>query len=96
MQIQDAIDEVTAQIVKYQIVFKDGAPKELYERNDICHMSNIGSVYTIVLQEQNDKFEEDMKGLGASLVEEMPVGLEESFIYMNQKGNHLGGGARNE
>ncbi len=96
VQIQDAIDEVTAQIVKYQIVFKDGAPKELYERNDICHMSNIGSVYTIVLQEQNDKFEEDMKGLGASLVEEMPVGLEESFIYMNQKGNHLGGGARNE
>lgn len=96
VQVEDAIDEVTGQIVKYQLVFTSGAPSELYARDDVCHLSNMGSVYTVVLQKRDEGFEEQMKALGASLVEEMPVGLEESFIYMNRKGNFMGGGADNE
>lgn len=89
MYIEDAVEEVTAQIVKYQIVFLEGAPSELYARQDVCHMSNVGSVYQVVLQRRVEDFEEQMKALGATLVEEMPVSLEESFIYMNK--NQAGG-----
>ena len=89
MYIEDAVEEVTAQIVKYQIVFLEGAPGELYARQDVCHMSNVGSVYQVVLQRRVEDFEEQMKALGATLVEEMPVSLEESFIYMNK--NQAGG-----
>lgn len=96
VQIEDAIDEVTGQIVKYQLVFISGAPSELYARNDVCHMANVGSVYTVVLQKRDAEFEQQMRELGASLVEEMPVGLEESFIYMNKGKNYMRGGVNNE
>ena len=89
MYIEDAVEEVTAQIVKYQFEFLEGAPSELYARQDVCHMSNVGSVYQVVLQRRVEDFEEQMKALGATLVEEMPVSLEESFIYMNK--NQAGG-----
>ena len=79
------MDEVTGQIVKYQVVFPEGAPKELYEWEALCHISNVGSVYTVILKHDVEEFSEQMKALGAVMVEEMPVGLEESFIYMNQK-----------
>lgn len=84
VSVQDGLDEVTGQIVKYQVVFPEGAPSELYHRKDICHMSNVGSVYTIVLPKESGDFEAEMKAAGAVLVEQMKVGLEESFIYMNR------------
>ena len=83
--IEDALDEVTGQIVKYQVVFPEGAPKELYEHKALCHISNVGSVYTVVLYHEPEGFAEQMTARGAVLVEEMKVGLEESFIYMNRK-----------
>lgn len=90
ISVQDELDEVTGQIVKYQVVFPGGAPAEVYHREDICHMSNVGSVYTIVLPKESGDFESDMKAAGAVLVEQMQVGLEESFIYMNRQAK--GGG----
>lgn len=90
VQIEDSLEDVTGQTVKYQLVFTSGAPSELYNRTDICHMSNVGSVYTVVLERGDDTFAEQMKALGATLVEEMPVGLEESFIYMHQKERERG------
>lgn len=96
VEIQDALEEVTSQVAKYQLVFMGGAPEELYKRSDICHLSNVGSVYTVVLRQRNDDFENEMKMLGASLVEEMPVGLEESFIYMNTARPCGKGGVTNE
>lgn len=82
--IEDALDEVTGQIVKYQVVFSGGAPAALYEHPALCHISNVGSVYTVVLRHDVEDFEGEMTAMGAALVEEMPVGLEESFIYMNK------------
>lgn len=84
VQIEDALDEVTGQIVKYQVVFSGGAPTALYEHPALCHISNVGSVYTVVLRHGVENFEKEMTEMGAALVEEMPVGLEESFIYMNK------------
>ena len=84
VQIEDELDEVKKQISKFQVVFPGGVPEGLYEREDIVHMSNVGSVYTVVLPNTSIGFEEEMREQGAVLVEQMPVGLEESFIYMNK------------
>ena len=86
--IDDELESVKNQIIKYQVVFTQGAPKELYERTDLLHLSNVGSVYTVVVPAEKEDFEQQMKQIGAVVVEEMPVGLEESFVYMNkaQKG----------
>ena len=86
--IDDELERVKNQIIKYQVVFTQGAPKELYERTDLLHLSNVGSVYTVVVPAEKEDFEQQMRQIGALVVEEMPVGLEESFVYMNkaQKG----------
>jgi ABC-2 type transport system ATP-binding protein len=83
--VQDGLDEITGKMAKYQVVFPKGAPTELYHRPDVCHLSNIGSVYTVILPASSVDFEEEMKKLGAVVVEPMTMGLEESFIYMNKK-----------
>ena len=89
--IDDELESVKNQIIKYQVVFTQGAPKELYERTDPLHLSNVGSVYTVVVPAEKEDFEQQMKQIGAVVVEEMPVGLEESFVYMNkaQKGGKV-------
>lgn len=84
VQIDNEIDEVTGQIAKYQVVFPEGAPPELYQREDVLDLSNVGSVYTVVLPGASEEFEETMKMKGAVVVEQMAVGLEESFVYMNR------------
>lgn len=93
VQIDNEIDEVTGQIAKYQVVFSEGAPPDLYQREDVLDLSNVGSVYTVVLLGASEEFEETMKAKGAVVVEQMPVGLEESFVYMNR---NLKGGQRDE
>lgn len=92
--VQDELDEVTGRMAKYQVVFPGGAPHELYHRGDICHMSNVGSVYTVILPSESEDFELQMKELGAVVVEPMPMGLEESFIYMNKETQGSVPGAR--
>ncbi|MBO5487639.1 MAG: ABC transporter ATP-binding protein [Eubacterium sp.] len=89
VHIDDELDEVTGQVMKFQVVFTQGAPSELYNRKDVIHMSNVGSVYTVIVPKSSTEFPGDMKSLGAVLVEEMPVGLEESFVYMNR--SNVGG-----
>lgn len=91
VHVDDDLDGVTGQVVKYQVVFPEGAPSELYQRGDVIHMSNVGSVYTVIVPKSAINFSKDMSLLGAVLVEEMQVGLEESFVYMNKKS--MGGGA---
>lgn len=91
VHVDDDLDGVTGQVVKYQVVFPEGAPSELYQRGDVIHMSNVGSVYTVIVPKSAVGFSKDMSALGAVLVEEMQVGLEESFVYMNKK--NMGGGA---
>ena len=83
--VQDELEEVTAKMAKYQLVFPEGAPGKLYHRKDVCHISNVGSVYTVVLPGTDEIFEEEMRKQGAVVVEQMPMGLEESFIYMNRQ-----------
>jgi ABC-2 type transport system ATP-binding protein len=83
--VQDGLDEITGTMAKYQVVFPKGAPAELYHRPDVCHLSNVGSVYTVILPTSSVDFEQEMKKLGAVVVEPMTMGLEESFVYMNKK-----------
>ncbi len=85
VQVDDALEEVTGLVAKYQVVFPQGAPPELYKRQDILGLSNVGSVYTVVLPGASAEFEESVKRAGAVLVEQMAVGLEESFVYINHK-----------
>lgn len=86
--IEDDMEGVTGQVSKYQVVFEGGAPGEFYHIDNTLHISNLGSVYTIVLSDKTDDFEQQMKDLGAIFVEEMECTLEEAFIYVNEEGEN--------
>ena len=83
--VDDEMEGVTGQVKKYQVVFPNGAPKEFYHLEGTLHISNLGSVYTIVLQEEPEGFMEQMTGLGSVFTEEMDCTLEEAFIYLNEE-----------
>lgn len=85
VQADNEIEEITNLIAKYQVVFPQGAPSDLYQREDILDISNVGSVYTVILSGSSAEFEAAMREKGAVVVESMAVGLEESFVYMNRK-----------
>lgn len=84
-QIDDEMEEVTGQVKKYQVVFPKGAPGEFYHMEETLHISNLGSVYTIILSNEPEDFVLKMEEMGSVLTEEMDCSLEEAFIYLNEE-----------
>ena len=89
VKYQGNLDEVKAQISKYQVVYKNGVPEGVLDDRRIISYSNIGSVYTFlwdhVLDEEQEGAEEFFGGKGADLVEQTEISLEELFIYSNRR-----------
>ena len=83
--VQDELEEVTAKMAKYQLVFPEGAPENyIIERMFVIFL--MWEVCTrLYYRERMRFFEEEMRKQGAVVVEQMPMGLEESFIYMNRQ-----------
>ena len=48
------------------------------------HVSNLGSVYTVILEGYGEPIHEALKQAGAIVVEEIPLSLEEVFVYSNR------------
>ncbi len=86
VEVEDEIENVKARVQKYQVVFPGGAPKAFYELPQMLHISNVGSVYTVTLQDSEMDFISIAEGMGAVLAEPMQVDLEEMFIHMNKGG----------
>ena len=89
VKYQGNLDEVKAQISKYQVVFKNGVPEGVLNDRRVISYSNIGSVYTFlwdhVLDEEQEGAEAFFGGKGADLVEQTEISLEELFIYSNRR-----------
>ena len=86
IDVEDGIEEVKERIGKYQVVFPNGAPDTFYKLDDIVQITNVGSVYTVIVKQSDNDFEQQAKESGAILVEAMPVDLEEVFVQMNKGG----------
>lgn len=71
--------------IKVQVVFQEGAPQAFYDRKDFLERSNVGSIYTVVAQSDFASLEKEFLQMGASLVEQLPLSLEDSFLLMNKR-----------
>lgn len=78
-----SIDEMKETITKLQIVMEKGLPKGFDQWEGILHYSNLGSIYTIVWKGFDEACEKALRTAGASLIEEIPISLEEIFLYEN-------------
>lgn len=81
---QGTMDEVISGMTKIQVVFPNGMPGALSDLPGMVTYSNIGSVYTIILEFYSETLKKDLLEAGASFVEEIPLSLEEVFIYSNR------------
>ena len=80
------MDQMRQTFVKVQAVFENGAPKEFYDQRDFLERSNVGSIYTVVSARSFDALNSALTQMGASLVEQLPVSLEDTFLLANKAG----------
>nr|MBP3598207.1 ABC transporter ATP-binding protein [Eubacterium sp.] len=91
-QFQGDLDAAKEQIGKYQVVWKGGLPEGVLNDPRIVNYSNLGSVYTFLWDNGDQRKEADQDdavryflGKGAEIAERIEISLEELFIYSNKR-----------
>lgn len=81
---QMSMEDMKSELVKLNVVFEGGAGKAVYDLPQILRISNVGSIYTMVVKEYDEAFVKKLRGLGASLVEPVDIALEELFVVLEE------------
>lgn len=84
---QMSMEDMKSELVKLNVVFEGGASKAVYELPQILRISNVGSIYTMVVKEYDENFANELRKLGASLVEPVDISLEELFVVLEEAKN---------
>lgn len=82
---QMAMEDMKCELTKLNVVFEGGASKSVYELPQILKISNVGSIYTIVVKNYDEQFAKQLRKAGASLIEPLEISLEELFITLEEK-----------
>lgn len=86
VKYQSNIDIIKESVKKLQVVFREDVEDKLCLLDDIINIEKIGSVYYIVTDNYSEKLIDDLKELGAQIIENIGITLEEVFIYTNKDG----------
>ncbi|WMM23426.1 ABC transporter ATP-binding protein [Tissierella sp. MB52-C2] len=91
IKYQSNIDEIKENVKKLQVVFKDDVEKEINQLENIIDIEKIGSVYYLVTDSYGEALIDDLKKIGAQLIENIGITLEEVFVYTNktEKGSEI-------
>lgn len=84
VKYQSNIEDIKENIKKLQVVFKEDVYDSLSKIDGIINIEKIGSIYYIVTDIYGDKLISDLKTLGAELIENIGITLEEIFIYTSK------------
>ena len=68
-------------IRKIQVVFKNDAPSDLGEWNEIIKVEKVGRVYNIVTKDYSKEFLDKLNSCEILFQEEIDLTLEDMFIY---------------
>lgn len=85
---QLSMEDMKSELTKLNVVFEGGASKSIYSIPQILKISNVGSIYTMVVKEYDENFTGKLRENGASLIEPVDISLEELFVVLeeNRKG----------
>lgn len=81
---QMSMEDMKSELTKLNVVFEGGAGKAVYDLPEILRISNVGSIYTLVVKDYNEEFSKMLYKLGASLVEPVEMSLEELFVVLEE------------
>lgn len=79
---QSSVNDIKNKIRKLQAVFKKNV--DLHNVEGIIHIENIGSIKHIITDSYSLEFEKKLYEMGADIVEEIGMSLEEIFIYTSE------------
>ncbi|EES90439.1 ABC transporter ATP-binding protein [Clostridium botulinum] len=77
----NSVEDMKETIRKIQVVFKEEAPKDLSQWNDVMNVEKIGRVYNIVTNNYGKEFLDKLNSCGIMFQEEIDLSLEDMFIY---------------
>ena len=88
---QLSMEDMKSELIRLNVVFEGGASKKVYEMPQILKISNVGSIYTLVVKEYDEMFAAELRKNGASFIEPMEISLEELFVVLeeNREGQEL-------
>lgn len=78
---QSSVDNIKEKVKKLQVVFKN--TPDLSKIDNLLKTEVIGSVYYLITKDYTDNMKTLLYDLGADIVEEIGMSLEEIFIYTN-------------
>jgi ABC-2 type transport system ATP-binding protein len=81
---QMSMEDMKCQLTRLNVVFEGGAGKKIYDIPQILRITNVGSIYTMVVRDFDDEFVNVLKQNGASLVEPLDISLEELFVVLEE------------
>ena len=82
---QMTMEDMKSELTRLNVVFEGGAGKAVYELPEILRISNVGSIYTIVVKDYDESFAQQLRKAGASLIEPLDISLEELFVTLEEK-----------
>lgn len=81
---QMAMEEMKGEVTKVHAVFENGAAPEIYRIPEMLRISNVGSIYTMIIRDYNEDVEGRLKECGAGLIEKVALSLEEVFVTLEE------------
>ena len=75
------IDSLKTNMFKIQIALKDDLSKDTFKNYNVLSFKKNGSVATVILKGEREKYEKDLKELNPIVLDFLPLTLEEVFIY---------------
>lgn len=81
---QMSMDDMKCELTQLNVVFEGGASKKVYDMPEILRITNVGSIYTLIVRDYDEDFASKLKSNGASLVEPLDISLEELFVVLGE------------
>lgn len=81
---QLSMEDMKEQLTRLNVVFEGGAGKKIYEMPNILKISNVGSIYTLVVRDYDESFAKELRKNGAGFMETMEISLEELFVVLEE------------
>lgn len=80
IMIERSLDELQGSIIKLQVAFEGDMPA-LPKDVTVLHQSTIGRVSTLIIKGNQQAAKEAVRSLNPLIMDELPLSLEEIFIY---------------
>jgi ABC-2 type transport system ATP-binding protein len=76
---QSNLDEIKSSVRKLQVVLR--YKTEFKDIDGIMSVERVGSIYYLIVKNYGDEMKKQLEAMGAEIVEEVGMSLEEIFIY---------------